>query len=208
MSDEDHAAALARAIALVGQIADGRIAALPPTVDAATRAALPEAEALLAGQRPRRGAGRAYAGADGATMRIAPPARAVDGGEDPASGVAEAAVGQTDAGTGVSLGNVRHDAERVVVSGDGVWAAMTWEPGQPPIRLREEDSAGHAVCIHAEDTSGLRINGGMVVPGRHYRIGSGLDIQATGPIGVDIVPLDATHLVYDQPIPVPPVGPG
>lgn len=208
VSDEDHAAALARAIAVLGQIADGRITALPPTLDAATRAALPEAEALLAGQRPHRGAGRAYAGADGATMRIAPPLRGVGGTDDVASGAAEAAMGQTDAGTGTSLGDVRHEAERVVVSGDGVWAAMTWEPGQPPIRLREEDSAGHAICVHADDASGLRINGGMVVPGRHYRIGSGLDIQASAPIGIDIVPLDATHLVYDQPIPVPPVGPG
>ncbi len=201
--------ALARAVAIVGQIADGALVAIPADLDPATQAALAEAKALLAAQQPQRRAGLAFQAADGSTMRIAPPAAGTAAAAafadlDPA----EPVVARTDAGTAQAAGAVSAEADGAAVAGDGVWSAIWREPGEAPFHLREITPNSHAIRLHPEDPGTLRVNGGLVVPGRCYRVGSGLVIESAGKIGIDIVPLDAAPLVYDGPIPLSPAGAG
>ena len=201
--------ALARAIALVGQLADGAIAEIPADLDPATRAALTEAEALLAAQRPQRRAGLTFQAADGSSMRIAPPASGTPAAAayadlEPAAPV----VARTDAGTAQVSGSVTSQAAGAAIDGEGVWSAIWREPGDSPFRIEDTIADRHAIRLHPQDPGSLRVNGGLVVPGRCYRVGTGLVIESAGKVGIDIVPLDAAPLVYDGPIPLSPVGSG
>jgi len=96
------------------------------------------------------------------------------------------------------------DGERI--DGEGVFAGLRLEAGDQPLRLL--DPAGrHAVRLHGDDFGPVRVNGGLVIPGRSYRIVGEIVIESAGPIGIDIVPLIAAPDYHQEPFQVP-VAPG
>jgi hypothetical protein len=49
----------------------------------------------------------------------------------------------------------------------------------------------------------VRLNGGMVVPGRFYLLQDQVTISGNTPIGVIIRPVTVLHGVYEQPVRLP-----
>ena len=196
----------ARAYAAVGSYADGR----SPNVvlDAESTAARAQAEENLATQAPEPGAGRRQVLPGGVTMAIAPRRKA--------SGQRSAVVPTSPAGAAIAPASVplevttialpgdisRQDAAHVI-RGRGVWAGINLHPDDGPLRIVDAGEGGYAFTCWASDFGTVRVNGGIVVPGRHYRIQGEVTITSAVEMGVDIVPLEAVPEYWNEPFTVP-----
>jgi hypothetical protein len=191
----------ARAFALLGQIADGTIPALPE-LDAETMAAIDRMRPDIDEHRPRRGAGRTLR-IGGGTVAIAPAPNLeqtlqVDGG-DPLTEANGVDLVETIAVPGdVALAEGAH-----VISGKGTFAGITLKPGQGPVQIVDRSDGGSCIRLHGNDFGSVRVNGGIVVPGRCYQIDGSVTITAGSQVGIDIVPLIAVPGYQEQPWSVP-----
>ena len=219
-------AAEARAYALLGQLDDHRIAALP-TLDAETRAALPRARELLARQQqllgggtPTRIGGGAMAVAPAGTIPPAsipaaggPAARGGDGGggaDRSASGTAPLAAGAVahELGPHVAAGGVALTASGHEITGSGTWAALHYVPGQGPEPvISDHGQGGYAIALFPEDSGSTRLNGGMIVPGRFYQVTGAMHVTGSAPIDVHVRPLSAVPSYAPLPC-LPPMASG
>jgi hypothetical protein len=91
-----------------------------------------------------------------------------------------------------------------VINGRNVWAAIQAEPGRSlPLRIADHGEGGHVVALFADEVGSLRLNGGLVVPGRYYRIQGTVEITSSAPVNVHIRPLSAVPDYHDGPLVAP-----
>jgi len=95
----------------------------------------------------------------------------------------------------------------------GYWAVSPFRPSihSRGLRIANHSEADYAVSLESTsgDFSNLRLDGGLVVPGRFYRLPAGRTTAVTGdvPASAVIRPLDALPHYYEQPQ-RPPMGSG
>ncbi len=192
--------ALARAYAAVGAAELGDASALD-RLDPEARERLDEARALLAAQPliTRAGAG---AGAGSATG--APDQRG-------AASLARLRLRRerTAPRGGLVLDLAHavdpHEALRSTPAGPvlvepGLWAKAAFDPSaQRQLVVSDASGGGYAISVFAGDFSTVRVDGGLVVPGRYYLVGGSAVITGTVPCTVDIRPLSALGSYAPQP---------
>jgi hypothetical protein len=209
--------ALARAYAAVGELRDGRRQALPP-LDTETMALLDQAGELLALDRPVRGEGRPTRLPGGETMAIAdrPASAAVADAVDRPRSERSASPPPGDALSAVEADRVQQrlaqggatqplpmvgDLVKDLIAPDA-WVAIPYQPaavGGQPLVINNRSGFGYAVSFHGDDFGGVRVNGGLVVPGRHYRLDGSMQVTSDVPVNVHIRPLSAVPTFFEQP---------
>jgi hypothetical protein len=86
------------------------------------------------------------------------------------------------------------------------WLAIPYQPAQvngQPLVIVNSSGGEYAISLLCEDFGEVRLDGGLVVPGRYYRINGRTTITSTVPVGVHIRPLNAVGPYYDQPLIMP-----
>jgi len=214
--------AAARAFAWAGEVADGGD---PAPLDDEAAEWLPVVEPLVAAQEREPGKGLATVTPQGirrmlgAPPGFAPPAAAEadpaalrDLGRALGAGAAPLAPGEHPEHAcdlvpepgGVDL----VDPGNQMIRGRGVWAHIDRGAGSPPLRLElAEGAGGYAVSFHGEDFSRLRVDGGLVVPGRFYRIDGAITVGGPDPVAIHIRPLNAVPAYHQEPL-LPPTADG
>ncbi len=86
------------------------------------------------------------------------------------------------------------------------WLAIPYQPalvqGQPLV-IANQSGGDYAISLLGSDFGEVRLDGGLVVPGRYYRINGAATITSTVPVGVHVRPLTAVGTYYDQPLLLP-----
>jgi hypothetical protein len=204
---------LARLYALRGVFEDGRRRDAP-VISAELAPWLPQAEALLAQDRAlpshhqpsvtASGRCSVFSTAHAPTTGALTPAPTVSTGPAPTSVVAvqqhlfasHTRIAYAITGTALTQ----------CVVAENTWAALPYRPDQlgfQPVTLHDISVSGHALCIYAADFASVRVNGGLVVPGRFYAIGSGLRIRSSIALQILIRPLSAVASYYQTPAYLP-----
>jgi len=208
--------AQARAYAALGEVMDGRQERLP-TLDHETLAVVEPMRRLLAAQPVRRGEGRPTIGPDGATATINRGGAVLPIGEessspglsrtkDSALTIEPLAVvdGKRKLGFGQAAGTVTSAGDKHTITGREAWAAIKAKPGQGlPIHIIDRGEGGHVIAVFGDDFGTVRVNGGLVVPGRYYLIKGSVEITGMTPVGVHIRPLSAVPSYQEQPLMAP-----
>lgn len=190
--------ALARAYAALGAADDGDRVALDALDDEA-RGRLDDARLLLdVGAR----AASTASATDGSATRSGPTGPAPDG----ASGAAGAM--RLDLGRAV-------DARRALRTGDegpellerGVWAKSSFRPDRVRrLVITDRTGGGYAIRLHGADFATVRLDGGLIVPGRFYAVAGEAVITGEAACTVDIRPIEAVPTTH---VPIrPPQGNG
>jgi hypothetical protein len=90
----------------------------------------------------------------------------------------------------------------------GLWAKVPFRPDQRPrLVIADRCDGGYAVAFYGSDFSTIRLDGGLVVPGRFYHVHGDAVITGAASCSVDIRPLAAVPAVAEQPA-RPPQGNG
>lgn len=208
--------AQARAYAALGEVMDGRQERLP-TLDSETQAAVELMRRLLAAQPVRRGEGRPTVGPGGATATIDRGGAVLPIGEDSSAPGSSrttdqvltkdplvVADGKRELGFGHATGTVTSAEGKHTITGRDAWAAIKAKPGQGlPVRIVDLGEGGHVIAVFGDDFGTVRVNGGLVVPGRYYRIYGSVEITGMAPLGVHIRPLSAVPSYQEQPLMMP-----
>lgn len=167
---------------------------------AALPAGPPAAPAAGPGATTGASARRGDAGAPGAGAPAPGP-----GAGAPSAALGDAAVASSLAAQGrqpipVSGGTTKQSTL------PGAWLAIPYQPalvqGQPLV-IANQSGGEYAISLLGDDFGEVRLDGGLVVPGRYYRINGTATITSTVPVGVHIRPLTAVGTYYDQPLIVP-----
>ena len=87
------------------------------------------------------------------------------------------------------------------ITGDGVWHALEWTGGA--LTWNDESTFGHVLSIVEGDVGTIRLDDGLVVPGRYYRIHDGSVLEAGAGVKVHIRPLTAVGVYYERAAGVP-----
>jgi hypothetical protein len=206
---------LARAVAAVGAFDDGRRTTLDD-LPAAAHAFIDQARLLLMNSPRRAGPGLPLRQPDGTEMRIAPdPVRSGEAGSVPvfpegspaARERARAVDGRLVSRAITISGNrspvpIRGGLAKEILEPDA-WIAVPYDPalvaGQP-LELINRSLGRYVLQLDAEDYGSVRLNGGLVVPGRFYLMNGSMTITGDVPVGVMIRPLGVVHGYYDQPV--------
>jgi hypothetical protein len=173
----------------IGQLGS---AAAPPAGAAATPAAGPGPGAIT-GASARRG--------DTGTLATA----AAPGAGAGANALPDAAVASS---------MTSQARQPIPISGDttkqltlpGAWLAIPYRPAQvqgQPLVIENQSGGEYAISLIGDDFGEVRLDGGLVVPGRYYRINGSATITSTVPVGVHIRPLSAVGAYYGQPLILP-----
>lgn len=208
--------AQARAYAALGEVMDGRQERLP-TMDRETLAVVELMRRLLAAQPVRRGEARPTIGPGGATATINRGGAVLPVGEessspglprtkDPALTNEPLTVvdGKRELGFGQAAGTVTSAGDKHTITGRDAWAAIKAKPGQGlPIHIIDRGEGGHVIAVFGDDFGTVRVNGGLVVPGRYYLIKGSVEITGMAPVGVHIRPLSAVPSYHEQPLMAP-----
>ncbi len=97
------------------------------------------------------------------------------------------------------------DLQKDLVEPDA-WIAIPYDPGLvagKPLNIINRSGGVYAVSLDATDFSSVRLNGGLVVPGRFYQMENTTIISGAIPVSVTIRPIGVLHGVYEQPIRLP-----
>ena len=218
--------AIARAYAALGRWRDGWVDQAP-VLDAAAAACRDVAEAMLAKDRARKGQGRPSIpskGILGPVVEIsAPPGLAKAAGIDPTGDSGSVGDGNPEAvdrakvqsdtsdRAGVQQPNPLQAMERrrdgIDLTKAGLWADSTFDPGYPAhrggMRISNRSDGDYAVSLEADDFSTIRLDGGMVVPGRYYRVRGDAVITGAKPAHVTIRPLVNLPVYFEKPTTLP-----
>lgn len=208
---EGWSTSLARAVAAVGAFDDGRRDSLNDLAPEEA-AQIDQARLLLAAQPRRPAPGLPFRLPGGGTMQM--PADVIAGRDAKPLNELPPAI---DTGARIVDGALvprRFTANGklpVPISGDRLkdltepdaWIAVPYNPalvGGEPLQITNRSGSDYAVSLEADDFGGVRLNGGLVVPGRFYRLDGTITVTATVPVGVIIRPIGVLHGVYDQPV--------
>jgi hypothetical protein len=197
-------AALARAFAWAAlQRAGGQA----PPLDPIAQGHLPDAELLVAAEPPPF-AGPALPAPGGGLRAVMPDGDAVTRPADDLAAIVDAFQRLPPPGPRVPAAVVGTGLHKVIRS-PGAVAMVTWDPADAPGALDISDRSGghHGLRIAAEDFGSVRLDGGLVAPGRLYRIHGRSRITADGPVRVEIRPLATAAAWWDGPVVIP-VGGG
>lgn len=186
--------AQALAFAWAGMVADGN--ATVDQVPAAARVEWDWAVDAVASQTLQAGQGQSMTAANGAGMRIErAPARS---GTALASGSVTQAAATVNQLKGLSVnGTVVETTAGHRIDGDAACAGLRIEPGDQPLVLIDNSQGQHAFRIHGDNLGSVRVNDGLIIPGRSYAITGTVRIESAASIGVDIVPLVAVPEYHD-----------
>ncbi|MFM2090215.1 MAG: hypothetical protein RLZZ127_704 [Planctomycetota bacterium] len=101
------------------------------------------------------------------------------------------------------------DLRRKVIVRAPAVAMVVWDPATVPgpIEISDRSGGGHGIRFDAMDVSGLRLDGGLVVPGRLYRLDGRARIDSDVPVRIEIRPLAAASAYWEGPLVIP-VGGG
>ena len=189
--------AQARAYAALGAVMDGRIEQLP-IFDTETSAVVEQMRQLLNTQKKNIG-----------DTDIFPPAikekssSKTENNSD-SQQVTQHAQAQNKLNFVEKPGQITITNEGHIISGQAVWAAIKPIPGQGlPLRITDRGEGGHVIAVFSDDFSTVRVNGGLVVPGRYYLIQGFIEINADIPIGVHIRPLNAVPSFHEETLTIP-----
>lgn len=205
---------LARAVAAVGAFDDGHrqdLNDLPVSV----RALLDQARFLLATTPRCVGPGLPMVLPDGSEVHVGADPGRVSGdvapGLIPAGSPAERElaravdgklVARTWSNTARAPVPTRGDHIKEILEPDA-WMAVPYDPalvaGQS-FELTNRSLGDYVLRIEADDYGSVRLNGGLVVPGRFYLMDGTMTISSDVPVGVTIRPLGVVHGYYDQPV--------
>jgi len=205
---------LARAVAAVGEFDDGRRPSLHDLPD--TVRSLSDQARLLLASRPRQVApGLPMRFPDGAEMGMTPdpvrPGNVAPIGEIPAGSptereLARAVDGRLVARSFTIAGKlpmpIRGDRIKEILEPDA-WIAVPYNPALvagEPLEITNRSLGQYVLRLDAEDYGSVRLNGGLVVPGRFYLMDGTMTISGDVPVGVTIRPLGVVHSYYDQPL--------
>lgn len=197
----------ARAYALLGQLEDGSIDALPP-VSKAVAVEFDPMRSFLAEDRAFTGEGRTIV-TPGGSLAVARDntKNGTDFSAPSAMSPLAAARVPTKTELVPTVGDIRLTSEGQIISGRGVWAAIRLDPSrQDHVRIVDRGQGGYAICLRGDDFGTVRVNGGLVVPGRYYAIDGQVDITSQAPVGIDICPIIATLRFYGPPLPPPTIN--
>jgi len=205
---------LARAVAAVGAFDDGRRATvddLPETV----RLLIDQARQLLAASPRQAAPGLPLRLPDGSEMRIEPdpvrpgdpyPAPTISAGSPADRERARAVDGRLVARTFSTTGKlpvpIRGDVVKEILEPDA-WIAVPYNPalvaGQP-FALTNRSLGEYVLRLEADDYGSVRLNGGLVVPGRYYHVNGTMTVTSDVPVGVVIRPLGVVPSYYERPL--------
>jgi hypothetical protein len=104
---------------------------------------------------------------------------------------------------------IRGDLDKVLTVPDA-WVAVPFDPqraGGKPLTLRNDSGGDYGYSLHGDDFGSVRVNGGLVVPGRFYRLDGTITITSGVPVGVHLRPLATIATWADAPR-LPPGGKG
>ncbi len=96
----------------------------------------------------------------------------------------------------------RGDRVKEILEPDA-WMAVPYNPALvtgEPLELTNRSLGEYVLRIDAADYGSVRLNGGLVVPGRFYLMQGTMTISGDVPVGVMIRPLGVVHGYYDQPV--------
>lgn len=210
-------ATLARAVAAVGAYDDGRRASLDD-LPAEVQALIDQARVLL-GTTPRVTApGLPMVLPDGTVAGMKPdpaprvpltttPVETHNDAPTPADRERARAIdGRLVARTLTSNGKTpppsRGDRVKEILEPDA-WMAVPYNPtltAGEPLVLTNRSLGEYVLRIETDDYGSVRLNGGLVVPGRFYLMQGTMTISGDVPVGVMIRPLGVVHGYYDQPV--------
>lgn len=213
----DLHAALARAVAAIGAYDDGRRATLDDLAPEVL--ALVEHARLLLGTTPRIAApGLPMQLPDGTLASMGPdPAprrppesdrRDTDGtattpaGRERARAVDGRLVARTLTRSGKAPPPTRGDLVKEILEPDA-WMAIPYDPARvagEPLALTNRSLGEYVLRLDAGDYGSVRLNGGLVVPGRFYLMQGTMTISGDVPVGVIIRPLGVVHGYHEQPV--------
>lgn len=205
---------VARAVAAVGAFDDGRrqtLDDLPENV----RVLVDQARLLLA-TRPRQVApGLPMRFPDGTEMHLTPdPARpgvadstpVVPAGSPAERELARAIDGRLVARSFTIAGKlpvpIRGDRVKEILEPDA-WIAVPYNPALvagEPLEITNRSLGQYVLRLDSDDYGSVRLNGGLVVPGRFYLMNGTMTISGDVPVGVTIRPLGVVHGYFDQPV--------
>jgi hypothetical protein len=212
--------AQARAYAWLGSRADG---GSPPALDADAAAEVAALVDLFERQELHPGSGLPLVRPDGVfrvsgrpagvPAPVRPPGAADE--NELADLVRRLAAGEIPAPDGVDprrhcllaarVGHVDPPVDgRQRIHGAGVWVALHRQAGSDPVMLQCDPGEEYALSFHGDDFSTVRLDGGLVIPGRCYRF-SGTATISGGPVGVHLRPLAAVPAWHDRPL-LPPAA--
>ena len=201
--------ALARAVAAVGAFEDGTRDSLAD-LDADTVSFIDQARLFLASVPRRSAPGLPMRLPGGATMRM-PPDRTL-GREllTPSAGKPiEDQRAQIVDGMLVPRRFTADGKLPIPITGDLIkdlaepdaWIAIPYRPeavAGETLHITNHSGGQYAVCLEADDYGTVRLNSGLVVPGRFYLIDGTMIIRGAVPIGVIIRPIGVLHGVYEH----------
>lgn len=210
-------AALARTVAAVGAYDDGRRPDLDGLPDI-ERALVDAARVLLAATPRRKAPGLPMVLPDGTVAGIAPDPRPRDDAAntpdssqpgDPTLAERELAravdgrlIARTLSSTGKAPTPTRGDRVKEILEPDA-WIAVPYDPALvagEPLEITNRSLGQYVLRLDADDYGSVRLNGGLVVPGRFYLMDGTMTISGDIPVGVTIRPLGVVHGYYDQPV--------
>jgi hypothetical protein len=104
---------------------------------------------------------------------------------------------------------VRSSGTRHELLAPDAWLDVRHDPARAAqgIEIADPSGFGYAVSLLADDFAGVRLDGGLVVPGRLYRVHGTARITADVPVHVHIRPVAGRTDVRDRPL-HPPAGDG
>jgi hypothetical protein len=86
------------------------------------------------------------------------------------------------------------------------WMAVPYEPARvagEALSVTNRSLGDYVLSLEADDYGSVRLNGGLVVPGRFYLMQGTMTISSDVPVGVVIRPLGVVHGYYEQPVRLP-----
>lgn len=97
---------------------------------------------------------------------------------------------------------MRGDRVKEILEPDA-WIAVPYNPALvagEPLEITNRSLGQYVLRLDADDYGSVRLNGGLVVPGRFYLMDGTMTISGDVPVGVTIRPLGVVHGYYDQPV--------
>jgi hypothetical protein len=88
------------------------------------------------------------------------------------------------------------------LAGRGLWAVIRHQPGAP-LHLVADPGADYCVRFEGPQIDRVRVDGGLVLPGRYYALGAGLSITSEVAVDVYIRPRTAVPAYHSAPLKVP-----
>lgn len=208
---------LAQAVAAVGAYDDGRRATLDD-VSEPIRALFDQARLLLASTPRLSAPGLPMRLPDGREMRLAPDPPRPDGSATPtppppgspadrerARAVDGQLIARSRSVDGKLPAPTRGDVVKEILEPDA-WFSVPYDPaltkGQA-LELTNRSLGEYALRLEAADYGSVRLNGGLVVPGRYYYVNGTMTVTSDVPVGVVVRPLGVVPSYFETPVKPP-----